>query len=200
MLRQILDLKECTERVARWRRKLIEFDFEIFYRLGKYHKVAEKMFRLPQKASNIIKVVADVNDDILAYCVAGQISKLNTGLTKTENQTGPLLTTKEVMKTQVNDVLYLTLKLVLKNDGMLAVSQDALLCRKNLTDEAMQIIVCKQHRRTLLFYEHCTTLVGRPGTRWLLVVLRGTYYWPYKVSKVHELIFKSKFCRRHKSS
>jgi hypothetical protein len=46
-LRWVLNLSDAQGRLARWRLRLLEFDFEVEYSPGKEHKVADPMSRLP---------------------------------------------------------------------------------------------------------------------------------------------------------
>lgn len=91
----------------------MEFDFEIVHRPEKYHKVADSMFQLPQKASGNEKKVVDVDDNIPLNCVFGQASKSNTVSSKYEDNVGPLSNTEEMMEAKANDMLCKNLKIVL---------------------------------------------------------------------------------------
>lgn len=66
-----------TEALAMWRLIVVEFDFEIVYRHGKYHEAPDTMTRLPQKASKDENKNSVVDEDIPAYSTVGQINKPN---------------------------------------------------------------------------------------------------------------------------
>lgn len=57
--RTILDLKESTGRLARWRLRLLEFDFEVVNRPDKYHHAADAMSRLPKEKAMTENQVED---------------------------------------------------------------------------------------------------------------------------------------------
>lgn len=74
-LQWILDMTKATGRSVRWKRSLAEFNFKIFHGRGKYHKAADGMSRLSQKASEKQKENKNVDDDILEDCFVRKISK-----------------------------------------------------------------------------------------------------------------------------
>lgn len=47
----------------------MEFDFEIAHCMEKYHKAADAMSGLTQKATDETKEIADINRNVLAYCI-----------------------------------------------------------------------------------------------------------------------------------
>lgn len=91
-------------------------------------------------------------------------------------------------------------KEVLKNDGTTTVIEDGLLCKKALTDEAIQTVVPECYKRTILFHGLCSTFAGHPETRKMYAVRRRTYYWLFMASNVHEFLFKWELCRQHRPS
>lgn len=88
------------------------------------------------------------------------------------------------MEVYANDALCQKLEGVLRKDGKKSVIENGLLCRKVPTDQAIQVIVPEGYRRTLLYHEHCPTLAGHPGRRWMYNVLWRTYYWPHIASNL----------------
>lgn len=58
--------------------------------------------------------------------MVGQISKPNKGLKRSEDEVGPLLTTKKLMEAQANDVLCQNRKEVLRKDETLTVNKNGL--------------------------------------------------------------------------
>lgn len=88
----------------------MEFGIEIIHRQGKYHKGADAMSRLPKKISQKEKEIVDVDDDISAYCIVGQISKPGTVFIKNEDEVGPMSTAKELMQARANYMRFQTLK------------------------------------------------------------------------------------------
>lgn len=103
-LEWMLNLKESMGRLACWKLKLLEIDFEIVLRIEKYHK-ADAMSRLPQKAANEAKRIAEFDDDILAYCILGGIIKPNMVLVENDDEVGPLPTTGELIQAQASGVV-----------------------------------------------------------------------------------------------
>lgn len=82
----------------------MKLDFGILYSPESYHKAADKMARLPQMATVDTKEIANVNDDIPAYCSVGQINELDTVPIESEDEGEPVFTINELMEAHANDV------------------------------------------------------------------------------------------------
>lgn len=161
----MLDLEASAGRLAQWRLRLDQFDLGIVHQPEKYHKAADPMFRLPQKTTNKTKGITNVDDDILTYCIVGQISESNTVSKASELEVGPLPTTNELMKVQTSDVLFRNLKKALRKDGTITINEDVQLLRKAPKNGALQIIVSERYKRTLIYHGRCPTMAGSIGTR-----------------------------------
>lgn len=83
----------------------MEFDFGIFHRTQTYHEARVAMLRLPRKESEEVEGIADFDDDVLTYCIAGARSKPNIVFEEYEDKLGPLLTAKELTEAQASNVL-----------------------------------------------------------------------------------------------
>jgi hypothetical protein len=91
-LRWLLYLKDLSGRLARWRLRLAEFDFEIQYRPGIENSVADGCSRVPTTGGDM----ADVDDDIPCFVV----SHLSPSLSSTV----PLpITIEEIQRSQHED-------------------------------------------------------------------------------------------------
>lgn len=88
----------------------MKLDFEILFWPEKYHKLADATFRLPQKVTDETKKAADIDDNIPASCIAGNINEPNTVLTECKDKVGPLPTTEELIEAQANNLLCRNLK------------------------------------------------------------------------------------------
>lgn len=96
---------------------------------------------MPQKATDEKKEIADVYDDILAYCIIGQISKSSLVSIGNKDKVGPVPTTKELSKAQTSYMLCENLEELLKEDGTMTINDAGLLCRKAPVDRTIQISV-----------------------------------------------------------
>lgn len=142
----------------------------------------------------------DVDDNILAYCIVGQLRKPTTVFEEHEDEARPLLTFIELMEPRASDVLFQNSKEILKKDETATVNKDGLSYRKTPTNRAIQIGVCKWYRKTLLYHRHCPTLAGHPGTRGMYNVFKVTYYWSHMASKLHQFGFRCETWRQHRPS
>lgn len=61
----ILDLKECSGRLAMWRRQLLEFEFENIHRAGIVHQAVGALSRLPTTSA----CEESINDDMPVHCI-----------------------------------------------------------------------------------------------------------------------------------
>lgn len=85
------------------------------------------MCGLPQKASEIKIRKTDVDEDVPAIYIVGQISILNTVFDGYKRAISPALTTKEMREAIADDVLCQTLSKEVTKDGMLVVKKVGLL-------------------------------------------------------------------------
>lgn len=80
------------------------------------------MSRLPQKTQNKTERMADVDDNVPAYHIVGQISKPKLVSEKNEDEVDSTLTTEELTDAQTNDLLCQNFKEVLKKNGTITVN------------------------------------------------------------------------------
>lgn len=73
-LDRILNLNKFTDRLARWQVQLMQFDFEVVLCPGTHLLAADAVPRLPKAfVGNGRESKADVNNDVLTYCIAKQV-------------------------------------------------------------------------------------------------------------------------------
>lgn len=145
-----MNLKESTERLARWMLRRVGYDFKFVHRRGKYYEAAGAMSRPAQKSTDKAQGSANVDRDIPAYRTVGQISEPDTIPEENEDKVGPLHTSEELMGAQANDVVCQNLREVLREDETIIVNEDGLLYKKVPTDGAVQINVSERYTKTLL--------------------------------------------------
>lgn len=82
-----------------------------------------------------------VEDEVLSYCIAGQITEPTTILCFSEDGVSQLLSTKEIEEVQANDDLYLNFSDILKKERVFYVIVDGSRCKKDLTENKLYITV-----------------------------------------------------------
>lgn len=175
----MLDLKESTRPLARWRLTLLKVVFNIVCRPGSHYYAANKMSRLPKKVSKKQKEIADVDRASPADCIDGQINKSATVLIGNEDTVVLTTTTRVLNKVQGNDMLCQNINEILKKDGTIIMNEDGLLCGKALTGGVLQNIDLDLYTRTILYHGHCPTLTGHPETKRMSNDLKNTFLAPH---------------------
>jgi transposase InsO family protein len=186
-LRWLLSLKDPSGRLARWRLRLAEFDFEIQYRPGIKNSVADGCSRVPTTGGD----TADVDDDIPCFVVSRPSPTLPTTL--------PLpITIEEIQRAQHDDPdcqpLFEASTKTSSNFAMHSFADTEVLCCRFPVDGSIQIMVPLSLRSRLLYLSHHPPIAAHPGGQRLYASLRRHYYWPRMVSDVYQVVAQCDQC------
>lgn len=68
-------MKDSSGRLAKWRLRPTEFDFEVIHCPGKQHQDTDAMSRMPRNPLVTDTVAVDIDDDTPTYCVIEQVTE-----------------------------------------------------------------------------------------------------------------------------
>ena len=164
-------------RLARWRMRLNELAFDIAYKPGKTHCLADGISRLVTSGTD--RSADDTDVPVFAVTRA----ETAWGLEAANYVSGP--TTRAIDKGEVATAQGedpLCRKVVEALNAGRAVpffeDSDGLVRRRATHDRVAQIVVPVPLRERVLRLEHETTLAGHPGESRMYAAMRRYYYWP----------------------
>jgi len=164
-------------RLARWRMRLNELAFDIAYKPGLTHWLADGLSRLVMSGTDRSAADTDLPVFVLTRAETAR------GLETANYASGP--TTRaidkgEVATAQGEDPLCHKIVEALNADRAVPFFEDSdgLVCRRAAHDGVAQIVVVAPLRERILRLEHETTLAGHPGESRMHAAMRRYYYWP----------------------
>lgn len=209
-LRWILSLTESTGRLARWRLRLLQYDFDITHRAGIKHQAPDALSRLPTTASDESPVLNDLPllcvdaslvvedpaiDDLADRPHWSKIPALPVVSASKFSETP--VTTDEILDAQKTDPWCRQLAETVGSQGsQFAFNSYGLLVRLSRLDGALQVVVPPCLRARILYLGHDTALSGHPGSRRMYDTLRRTFYWPLLASDVADTVRQCISCAR----
>lgn len=138
-LRWILDLKKWTRRLACWRLRLIEFDFEITHRTRFYHQTADTISRLPKE---VLPDESAVYNNISTFSIIGQNSAVCSTIIDCYSTALAMPMPKEIFDSQQSYVFLQDMqKFVQWSDSRFTVDENGLVYWDALLDGSSQAVV-----------------------------------------------------------
>ena len=215
-LKWILDLKESTGRLARWRLRLMEFDFEVVHKPGAFHKAPDALSRLPTTEVDN----TEVDDEVPTYCVpdVDDLRGVDVDVLPSDwDQYMDVLTIvgepdddesvpdipdiETFIREQKEDPYCREMAAEVGRVGsQFDVDENGVLCRRASTDQALQRVVPRTLRRAILYHAHYPCTAGHPGARKMYDTLRRQYYWPHQATDVYVLVERCPECRKNRPS
>ena len=171
-LRWLLNIDGTAHgRPARWRMRLIELFFDIAFKTGKTHRLADGMSRLVTAGDD--RSADDTDLPVFAVTRAETARGLETA-NFVSGPTTRAIDKGEVATAQGEDPLCRKVVEAL-NAGWAVPSiedSDGLVCRRATHDGMAQIVVPESLRKRVLRLEHETTLAGHPGESRMYAAMR----------------------------
>ena len=162
-LRWLLNIDGTAHgRLTRWRMRLNELGFEIAYKPGQTHWLADGMSRLVTSGTD--RSAANTNLPVFVLTRAETARDLETANYVSGPTTGAI-DKGEVATAQGADPLRRTIVKALNAGRAMPFFEDSdgLVCRRAAYDGVAQIVVPVPLRERILRLEHETTLAGHPG-------------------------------------
>ena len=205
-LRWVLNLADAKGRLARWRLRLSEFDFDVEHRAGIKHQAADALSRMTTTGLD----TTPLGDDIPCF----------TADTDFQNPTPPCrgttfrlpgipevlavpeegsalipVTVSEILTGQAQDPYCRAMTSEVGKVGShFEVNRVGLLCRKAPVDGSLQVVIPQSLRARVLYLSHYPRLQGHPGSTRMYETMRRDYYWPHMASDIHQTVTDCRSC------
>ncbi|CDF38169.1 unnamed protein product [Chondrus crispus] len=194
-LRWVLNLADSSGRLARWRLRLAEYDYEVKYRPGIKHQLADGVSRLRVDGATS----EPVDDEVPCFAVQWREEEQNPrqGTVHWETPVDPgraehaftvipeerdvsSVTVEEFLREQAEDPFCTAAAETVGNpDSRYDVERYGFVVRKSPLDGTLQRVVPKRLRAKILYLAHHPRLAGHPGGTRMYYTLRREYYWPH---------------------
>ena len=211
-LRWVLNLADSSGRLARWRLRLAEYDYEVQYRPGVKHQLADGVSRLRVKDA----LSEPVDDEVPCFAVQWQEEGENPSrrgtvqwvpppyrsdgddyalaVTPEERDISPI-SIEEFLQEQAGDPFCQSAaETVGEPASDYDVDRYGFLVRKSPLDGTLQRVVPKRLRAKVLYLAHHPRLAGHPGGTRMYYTLRREYYWPHMANDAYQTVRNCASC------
>jgi len=175
-LKWILTTKACTNnRLNRWRILLSEFDYDVEYKPGPQHTVANALSRISTEGLD----EGPTSQAIPTAEVATQSGAV-LELRLPENRETARIPLSELSRKQATDEFFQGVKKLLDTPTPTRFYEnaDGLLCRRGHREGTQQLLVPHALDKDVLRADHSSPLAAHPGGTRMYQTLRDHYYWP----------------------
>ena len=222
-LRGIFMGQSPNARLTRWRLLLSEFDYELQYKPGKDHKVADALSRLPTDGLDTTPIAEEIptlavtrrrqqseeeenssdtssptDDD--AEPQGDPSSGLALDASETEGAGSQPIPTARLVAAQAEDAFCKGQREALDRGVNLPfqVDEKGILCRRAPLDGSVQVVIPAALRQEILRREHEPVHAGHPGSTRMYNTMRRKYYWPSMVADVYAWVAQCSGCARNR--
>ena len=195
-LKWILTTTACTNnRLNRWRLLLAEFDYDVEYKSGQRHAVADALSRIPTDGKDPHPIPEELP-------LVGVTTRSGAVLdSRRPENVGTLpVPVAELVQAQEADGFCKGIKKELDRPEptRFFVNADGVLCRRGQTQGEQQVVVPEVLRKGVLTREHTSPLGGHPGATKMYQSLRRHYYWPSLVADVYGWVASCATCAKNR--
>ncbi|CDF38306.1 unnamed protein product [Chondrus crispus] len=196
-VRWVLNLADSSGRLARWRLRLAEYNYEVQYRPGVKHQLADGVSRLRTDGGD----TTPVDDEVSCFVVQSQegsaslLGKVHWDLTQDrpdgfyvlavtpEERDVSSISVANFLREQADDAFCrAAADTVGEPNSKFDVDRYGFLVRKSPLDGTLQRVVPNRLRPRVLYLAHHPRLAGHPGGTRMYYTLRREYYWPHLAS------------------
>ena len=220
-LRWVLNLADRSGRLARWRLRLAEYDYDLQYRPGVKHQLADGVSRLRTDEGE----TAAVDDEVPCFVVQVSRQEPDVGpvdidwalptersiknarerpqaLAVTPERTDiSSLSVEEFIQAQAADEFCIHADRTVGEPGSkYDVDRYGFLVRRSPLDGTLQRVVPKRLRAKVLYLAHHPRLAEHPGETRMYYTLRGEYYRPHMANDVYATVRNCQSCSATRGS
>ena len=214
-LKWLLNLRDPSGRLARWSLRLQEFDFDVVYKPGKSHALADGPSRmltegldksffddeipcLPRYDERLIR--SDVPRPHGKHQPSPREEATIINLLRRDEQRSPI-SVEEMLTEQAVDryCQHMFRKVTDQPGSQFAYDQHGVLMRRAALDGSLQIVVPRTLRRRLLELAHHAPITAHPGRSKMYQTLRRDFYWPSMSVDIHNVVEDCDTCARNRS-
>ena len=212
-LKWLMNLRDPSGRLARWALRLQEFDFEIQYRPGSRHALADGPSRL--LTDGIDK--SHFNDDIPCLPRYSKIlkgAKLDAEEAKnviptnrdstlvcaTRDDLKRPIGVEETLAEQAKDeyCIWARSQIAHGTQTQFVLDQHGVLTRRSALDGSLQMVVPESLRKRLMDVAHSAPTSAHPGRSKMYQTLRRHFYWPSMTVDINQWVENCPSCARNR--
>jgi len=195
-LKWILTTTACTNnRLNRWRILLSAVDYDVTYKPGPKHAVADALSRLPTKGLD----AGPISQEIPTVGVTTRSGAVLDPLLPGNRETAriPL---GELAQKQADDEFCQVVELLLDTSEPTRIYQNAagLLFRKAHRAGSQKLLIPRSLFKDFLRAEHSSPLAVHPGGSWMYQTMRNHYYWPSLAADVVGWVAACSTCAKNR--
>jgi len=194
-LKWILTTTACTNnRLNRWRLLLSVFDYDVEYKPGPQHAVADALSRLPTEGQE----TGPISQEIPTVGVTTRSGAvLDPRLP--ENRVTARMPLGDQAQKQADDEFCQEVKQLLDTSEPTRLYQnaDGLLCREGHRAGFQQLLIPRSLVEDVLLAEHSSPLVAHPGGSRMYQTMRNHYYWPSLAADVFGWVAACPTCAKN---
>ena len=207
-LKWVLNLADAKGRLARWRLRLSEFDFDVEHRAGVKHQAADALSRMETTGLDTrplgdeipcFTTVSDIpGEGLPCRGVTVRLPGIPEVLAVPQEESGLIpVTVSEILQGQREDSYCRAMTSEVGKAGShFEVNRIGLLCRKAPVDGSLQVVIPQSLRARVLYLSHYPRLQGHPGATRMYETMRRDYYWPHMASDIHQTVTDCRSCAR----
>ena len=193
---QFIFKTDCTNtRLNRWRVRLAPFNFDIEYRPGRQHALADGLSRVPTEGLDTNPVDEDIP-------IVGVVTRSGQALNPEApgNKKYLPLSLDEVVKAQAEDPFCKSQRDTLDTvaETRFFLGDDGLLMRRGVFQGTEQLVVPASLKDSILEREHNAPTGGHLGSSKLYQTLRTRYYWPSMVVDIYSWVAACTSCAQNR--
>jgi len=195
-LKWILTATACTKnRLNRWRILLSEFDYDLEYKPGPQHAVADALSRLPTEGLDTGPISQEIP-------TVGMTTRSGAVLDPRlpENRETARTPLGELSQKQADDEFCQEVKQLLDTSESTRFYQnaDGLACREGQRAGTQQLLIPLSLVKDVLRAEHSSPLAAHPGGSRMSQTLRDHYYWPSLAADVFGWVAACPTCAKNR--
>ena len=211
----LMNLRDPSGRLARWSLRLQEYDFDVVYRPGRTHALADGPSRM--LTAGLDESYFDDDIPCLPRFSRALLKARSTGSGRSEwpvpsdTVDTVCLTRRDALRTpiSIDEMLseqaadeYCQWARRCMDEGQgtspFAINQHGVLVRRSQLDKSLQIVVPATLRKRLLEIAHYAPTSGHPGRSKMYQTMRRAFYWPAMSVDIHHLVEECEPCARNR--
>ena len=210
-LKWLLNLRDPSGRLARWSLRLQEFDYDVVYKPGRSHALADGPSRLstagldeshfdddipclPRNSKALMKASAFPNGRSVWPAPKSEVTSVL--LTERDAQKCPISIDEMISEQSADDYCQWARRVMdqAQGESPFAINQHGVLVRRAKLDGALQVVVPSTLRQRLLDIAHSAPTSGHPGRAKMYQTLRRAFYWPSMTVDIHHVVENCQSC------
>ena len=200
-LKWLFKQEEATGKLARWRLRLQEFEFDVIHVPGKKNQVADALSRLNSQGGDKSGIPVDVDvpvfsieDDINPLVESADEIGLESDADLKDVDVVEPITEEELIEAQKADKECQQFANSVGIASQFDFDNRGILVRKAEIDGALQKVIPRKLRERVIALSHKPITQGHPGETRLYNTMRHSYYWPFMSGDLAEHVKTCRSC------